>query len=596
MGKVTTENFIEKIKRIHGNRFDYSKVKYVSFKTPVCLIDKDFGNLDLWVTPEALYKGSYVRHSMKTFEEFVFVVESKYPGKYDYSLAKEVLEKEFKGNIIIKESRLEVPIINKETGNIFYKSIYSLLKNNITEYMSFETFLKEAKEIYGDYYDFSQVEWKNKSTPITIICPEHGPFITTVVKFLDKKIGCPKCRRQNGKGKRGKLCSQEEVLERFHKVHGDRYDYSKVIYKGMDKKVEIICPVHGPFWQTPFNHLKESGCSKCNKGQPLNLEEFLKRAYILYGDLYDYSMVKIGKNTKVRDIITIICKKHGPFEVSIYNFLYQNSTCPLCREEAVLEKRSKEFKEFLQQAKEIHGDRYDYSKVVWKNKSTPVEITCKVHGSFWQAPTIHLKGANCPKCVKEEHKLNNEKFIEKARKIHGDKYDYSKVNYINSTTPVEIICPDHGSFWMTPKEHLRGNRGKGRGCPYCNEYSGETKIRTWLENQKIEFDRYKKYEALIYKRTMNTDFYIESCNLAIEYQGHQHYHPVTYGRISLEQAQLNFEETIARDRIKEKYFSNSDIDLLCIHYKDYNKIDEILQKIIIEKDYNYLYNTNSYMF
>ena len=110
--------------------------------------------------------------------------------------------------------------------------------------------------------------------------------------------------------------------------------------------------------------------------------------------------------------------------------------------------------EFIKKAKEIHGNKYDYSKVEYKNTSTKVCIICPEHGEFWQTPNHHLQGHGCPKCknekIRKRHTHNITIFIEKARKVHGDKYDYSKAEYINASTKVCIICPEHGEFWQTP--------------------------------------------------------------------------------------------------------------------------------------------------
>ena len=117
--------------------------------------------------------------------------------------------------------------------------------------------------------------------------------------------------------------------------------------------------------------------------------------------------------------------------------------------------------EWIQKAKKVHGDKYDYSKVKYYNAHTKVCIICPIHGEFWQTPASHLMGNACPKCGGKT-KLNTDKFIHRAKEIHGDKYDYSKVEYINATTKVCIICPIHGEFWQTPAKHL-----SGKGCKKC---------------------------------------------------------------------------------------------------------------------------------
>lgn len=152
--------------------------------------------------------------------------------------------------------------------------------------------------------------------------------------------------------------------------------------------------------------------------------------------------------------------------------------------------------EFIEKARKIHGDKYDYSKVVYENCTKKVEIICKEHGSFWQIPINHLKGCGCPHCG-GKFKKDTALFIECARKIHNEKYDYRKVEYVNNKTKVCIICPEHGEFWQAPSNHLSGQE-----CPICK---GKIKINT--ENfikRAIEVHGNKyRYDKVEYK-DMNT--------------------------------------------------------------------------------------------
>lgn len=97
---------------------------------------------------------------------------------------------------------------------------------------------------------------------------------------------------------------------------------------------------------------------------------------------------------------------------------------------------------FIKESVLIHGHKYCYDEVEYINKRTKVKIICPIHGEFWQIPDSHIKGIGCPFCGGTK-KLTTEEFIEKARKIHGDKYDYSKVEYINTEMKVCIICQEH---------------------------------------------------------------------------------------------------------------------------------------------------------
>ena len=121
---------------------------------------------------------------------------------------------------------------------------------------------------------------------------------------------------------------------------------------------------------------------------------------------------------------------------------------------------------FIERSNIIHGNKYDYSKVDWVNTKTKVEIVCPVHGSFYQMPFKHLQGQGCPDCCKNAD-VTQEMFIERAKRIHGDKYDYSRVHYQGMWVPVEIICPVHGSFLQTPAKHVKTGKSGSQGCPDC---------------------------------------------------------------------------------------------------------------------------------
>lgn len=122
--------------------------------------------------------------------------------------------------------------------------------------------------------------------------------------------------------------------------------------------------------------------------------------------------------------------------------------------------------EFVSRCTEIHKGKYDYSKANYVNAQTKICVICPEHGEFWQQAFSHMQGTGCPKCASiksgQNQSKGQESFIYEARKIHGNKYDYSKIEYANSYTPLIIVCPEHGEFWQTPKCHLRGS-----GCPKC---------------------------------------------------------------------------------------------------------------------------------
>jgi Zn ribbon nucleic-acid-binding protein len=121
---------------------------------------------------------------------------------------------------------------------------------------------------------------------------------------------------------------------------------------------------------------------------------------------------------------------------------------------------------FIQAARQIHGDKYDYSKVRYSG-SRKITIVCRKHGSFSQTPDNHLSGRNCRKCGYEQrsipHKLTQADFLRRSSQIHQNKYDYSRVRYLNSSTKIEIGCPLHGYFLQTPAMHIYHENG----CQDC---------------------------------------------------------------------------------------------------------------------------------
>ena len=181
-------------------------------------------------------------------------------------------------------------------------------------------------------------------------------------------------------------------------------------------------------------------------------QEFIDRARAIHGDKYGYAFsVYQSAHTKV----FIHCPEHGVFEQTPTNHL-KGQGCSGCSGNT---KHSNE--SFIEKAKEVHGHKYDYSMVEYVNAATKVKIVCPEHGVFEQTPAAHLHGAGCPECVGLK-KHTNESFIEKAKAVHGHKYDYSLVKYTGNKNKVTVFCYEHGVFEQTPAAHL-----SGRGCPGC---------------------------------------------------------------------------------------------------------------------------------
>ncbi|MBR6517552.1 MAG: zinc-ribbon domain-containing protein [Bacilli bacterium] len=361
----------------------------------------------------------------------------------------------------------------------------------------------------------------------------------------------------------------KEFIEKARKVHGDKYDYSKVEYVNAYTKICIICTKHGEFYQTPHTHLRGSGCKNCGleylskirRISSVTTEDFINKSIKIHGDKYNYSKVKyINCNTKVK----IICPIHGEFYQTPQSHL-RGSGCPKC---CGLNKTTEEF---IEKAILVHGDKYDYSKTEYKGSITKVCIICPKHGEFWQKPNDHLHGEGCKECSKKYK--TTEEFIEESKSIHGDKYDYSKVNYINSNEKVCIICPKHGEFWQTPHSHLRG-----RGCPKCRQSHLEKLFYNKLTENNIEFETQKRFDWL---GLQSLDFYLPKYNIGIECQGEQHF----YGFRCFGNKELQI-KCIDRDKNKNELCTDNGLKL--IYYFDNKFINETKNEI-----YNNIYNENN---
>lgn len=289
--------------------------------------------------------------------------------------------------------------------------------------------------------------------------------------------------------------------------------------------------------------------------------------------------------------------------------------------------------QFIAKAEKVHGKKYDYSNVEYNGCRTKICIICPKHGEFWQEPSNHLNGSGCPRCTKYRNRYTTEEWISKAKLIHGNKYDYSKVNYTNSKTKVCIVCPEHGEFWINPDNHFIGqgcpkcryiksssairknidevindfklvhgekynyskveyknnktkvciicpehgefwqtpdNHMKGKGCPHCVQSKLESIIREFLTENGIEFIEQKGFDWLRYKNPMRLDFYLPKYNVAIECQGIQHFEAFKHFG-----GDNGLEYNTAKDIRKADLCSENNIKLL---YYSNEKYDSFLGK------------------
>ena len=277
----------------------------------------------------------------------------------------------------------------------------------------------------------------------------------------------------------GKKLTTEDFIKKAKLIHGNKYDYSKVEYINSQTKVCIICPEHGEFWMKPNDHLcRKYGCHKCGWiKEGINLrkktQDFIDEAIKKYGNKFDYSKVEYIKNNE--------------------------KVCIISHE----------------------------------NDAYGVEI-----GEFWQTPSNHLTFGYCEKNIV----LDTERFIQRAKKIHEELYDYSKTEFKSSKEKVIITCPIHGDFLQLPHTHLNGS-----GCPKCKNISVlEKRVRLILQDLNVDFTEQQRFDFL---GRLSLDFYLPIYKIGIECQGRQHF----IGSKLWE----NLETIVERDRHKKELCNNN---------------------------------------
>lgn len=341
-----------------------------------------------------------------------------------------------------------------------------------------------------------------------------------------------------------------------------------------------------------------------------------------------------SKRTKKQKAINKIASFLLKIKIEFLNII----DCKLIFTKMHVQIRNRTRDDFITESREIFGDLYDYSKVVYINTITPVTIICSVHKEFQMKPTLHLQGRICPKCVTKGIRYTKDKFIEAAQKIHGDKYDYTPVVYINTKTIVTIRCPRHGLFKQKPFDHLAGcqcqkcsdeskieklsyttdqyiavaktihgdryrytmvkyvnSRTKvtiecirhgyftmragdhtvnKQGCSKCNNSIGEDATKLQLSKLNIQFNQQAKFATCKDKLCLPFDFDVPDYNLLIEFDGKQHF------QLQEHFGEKNFKSCKSHDSIKDNWCLTNGKFLLRISHKDIDNIEDIIKSAL----------------
>ncbi len=230
--------------------------------------------------------------------------------------------------------------------------------------------------------------------------------------------------------------------------------------------------------------------------------------------------------------------------------------------------------EFIDRAKHVHGDKYDYSETVYTKSRNKVKIKCKTHNLWFdQIANDHLSGKGCSKCS-GNYRKNTDDFIHISSIKHNNMYDYTKTKYSGAHSEVIITCSIHGDFKQSANNHLRG-----QGCPVCRTSKGESEIANILNSLGISYIREYKFKDCCSKRPLPFDFYLPDHNTCIEYDGEQHFSSRSFRNNRDENR--GFKQVQLHDSIKTEFCNDMNIRLIRIPYTEFNDIRQILKKELI---------------
>ena len=312
---------------------------------------------------------------------------------------------------------------------------------------------------------------------------------------------------------------RESFIKLANILHNNFYDYSEFVYGGKNTEGIIICPIHGPFKQTPNIHvraIRPSGCPHCSiENKIIPFEEFVSRARKIHGNDYVY---KEEDYVDMKTPMDMYCTIHKHvFKQSPNNHVHKTNPtkCPICAAEIVISKNRKPFN----------------------------------------------------------------KFVADARKVHGDNYEYDEKSYVNAIIPINIFCNKCGKwFKQKPHDHLSGS-----GCNKCNSSIMEERMMVLMDKMSIKYHHWHTFEWLIYKKHQFLDFYLEDYKVAIECQDEQHFMPVDFShKKNLKEASSRFQLNQKRDENKRKLCEQHGIKLYYINYNEKleDRFNEIYKEII----------------
>ncbi len=358
-----------------------------------------------------------------------------------------------------------------------------------------ENFIKKAKAVHKDSYDYERVIYINARTKVEVLCGIHGLFLISPDNHLRGR-GCPKCA--------GKKWTKVDFISAAKEKHGNTYDYSNLEFKNKNEDVKIVCHKHGEFYQNPYVHIKGSGCPKCI-GRNLTFDELVAEARKAHNNQYEYLelITKNDQSKRSRKYLKIKCIKHDHIWLADpYTHINNKTGCDLCGNERSSQKQRSSFERIRQRIESLHPNYVIPPKQSYQNQHQNIVYFCKIHGKQKGRVINLLNGQGCPICGQESRndffRDDWSKVIERIESKHPNITVYVDQRFENHHSPIVFNCKNHGDKVSNANTLI----SKGAGCNECaNEKRASLQKSDWnlvvkkiLEiNKNITIDSNQRY-------------------------------------------------------------------------------------------------------
>lgn len=557
--------FERKAREVHGDSYTYVEVEDIKYGDKVKATCNLHGNSEFQTVGNHL-KGKHPckqcgvearRASRKMKEEdFYGLLEGKYLAHYeDYKNNSTPLS----ASCAVHGGDFTITVAGVTRGTNFCTACFEEA-NGYKREKTFEDFLASAREVHGDKYDYVEDSFKHYSCDMDMYCKEHyREFSQLPRNHLKGYVGCTLCAREKSVASQTKPF--EDVIKDFRDTHGDKFEYFKDTYQGCETRMKMFCGEHREeFWQSPYVHINAVyGCPSCwrdavtKPNEEKEKKDPFREAEERHGDKFTYyKETYINKRTPTK----IRCNDHDfVFWQSLSSHIKAKHSCPKCNAEGISIRCKDSKEDVIVKAREAHGDKYDYSRMIYKGSQVAVEIFCAEHNIlFWQNPDTHLRGSvGCSKChgagtssmeqdfIKFIESVCEHPLLENDRSTLGNRYELDVV-----IPELKIAFEFNGTYWHSDKmRHKNYHKEKWEMAKavgyelffiWEEEWTGESReaVENFIRNKVGFFKdskpiRASKTEIVIPERKAKTEFYNKhhiqgetsgsSIHLALQYEG-----------------------------------------------------------------------------